>query len=160
MTPQNNLWQSFSEGLKYYTELSDFGDNAFGFIYKIQHKTSKRYYIGKKVLFNNVKRKLTKKELAEQTGPGRKPTTEIVQKESNWKDYWGSSKDFLEYVKSEGQDKFERKILYIVPTKKLLTYYETKAQMENNCLENPLCYCDNILGKFYRKDFPLPKLEE
>jgi hypothetical protein len=152
----DNCWIYFDPNtIKYYTSIEDF-DGAFGFIYKIQHKESKRYYIGKKVLQNNITKKLTKKQLADQSGRGRKPTTEVIQKESNWKNYWGSSKDFLEYIKQEGEDKFERKILYVVPTKKLLTYYEIKAQMENNCLENPLCYCDNINGKFFRKDFLVP----
>ena len=30
---------------------------------------------------------------------------------------------------------------------------EVKAQMESSCLQDNLCYCDNILGKFFRRDF-------
>ena len=154
MNTNNNMWFSFkNDGLKYYTELTDFPEGTFGFVYKITHAESKRYYIGKKVLFHNIKKKLTKKELQEQTGPGRKPTTKVVQKESDWKEYWGSSKEFSEFRKNHLLDEYKKEILYIVPNKKLLTYYEVKAQMDNNCLQNELCYCDNILGKFFRKDF-------
>ena len=149
-----NMWFTFKQGtMTYYNELTDFPQDTFGFVYKITHKESKRYYIGKKVLFHNIKKKLTKKELLEQTGPGRKPTTKVIQKESDWKNYWGSSKEFLEYKKGKDDSEFTKEILYIVPNKKLLTYYEVKAQMENNCLQSELCYCDNILGKFFRKDF-------
>ena len=42
-----------------------------------------------------------------------------------------------------------------VPNKKLLTYYETKHLFINNVLEDSYSahINDNILGKFYRKDF-------
>ena len=114
---------------------------------------SKRYYIGKKFLYHSIKKKLTKKEIAEQTGPGRKSLTKTIQKESDWKSYWGSSKEFLELVKRYPEEEFKKEIIYIVANKKLLTYYEVKAQLENNCLQDSLCYVDNVLGKFYKKDF-------
>ena len=90
-----NLWTSFfGEGLKYYNELKDFGEDSYGFVYKITHEPSKKFYIGKKILQNNVKHKLTKKQLAELSGPGRKPKTETLQKESNWK----RTKEYLRMV--------------------------------------------------------------
>ena len=49
---------------------------------------------------------------------------------------------------------FTRSILKIVPSKKLLTYFETKYQMVYQVLEKPdEFFNDNILGKFYTKDF-------
>jgi hypothetical protein len=112
-------------------------------------------YIGKKSLFHNVKRKLTKKELAEMPiTRGRKVTTEVVQKESDWKTYHGSAKPILELLKTGKQDEFKREILHFVNSKKLLTYYECKYLFKYGVLENPLEYFnDNILGKFYTKDF-------
>jgi hypothetical protein len=76
------MWYEFKNDLRYYNTISDFPENSVGFVYKITHKTSNRYYIGKKILFNNTKQKLGKKELLEQTGRGRKPLTKIVTKES------------------------------------------------------------------------------
>ena len=56
---------------KVINSLEDFPQDTFGFIYIVTHKPSGKSYIGKKSLFHNIKKKLTKKELAEQTGPGR-----------------------------------------------------------------------------------------
>jgi hypothetical protein len=135
-------------------KIEDFPQDAFGFIYITTHKPSGVSYIGKKSLYHNVKRKLTKKELAEQTGRGRKPTTQVVQKESDWKTYYGSAKPILEILKDGKHDEFTREILQIVNNKKLLTYYECKYLFTYGVLEHPLEYFnDNVLGKFYSKDF-------
>ena len=135
-------------------KIEDFPQDAFGFIYINTHKPSGVSYIGKKSLYHNVKRKLTKKELAEQTGRGRKPTTQVVQKESDWKTYYGSAKPILEILKQGKHDEFTREILQIVNNKKLLTYYECKYLFTYGVLEHPLEYFnDNVLGKFYSKDF-------
>lgn len=135
-------------------EIEDFPQNTFGFIYIVTHRPSGKSYIGKKVLYHNVKKKLTKKELAEQTGPGRKSATKVVAKESDWKTYYGSAKPILELIKEGKQEEFTREILQLVPTKKLLTYYECKYLFEYGVLENPEAYFnDNILGKFFTKDF-------
>jgi hypothetical protein len=135
-------------------KLEDFPQDAFGFIYITTLKPSGVSYIGKKSLYHNVKRKLTKKELAEQTGRGRKSTTQVVQKESDWKTYYGSAKPILEILKDGKHDEFTREILQIVNNKKLLTYYECKYLFTYGVLEHPLEYFnDNVLGKFYSKDF-------
>ena len=134
--------------------IEDFPQDTFGFIYIVTHKPSGKSYIGKKSLFHNIKKKLTKKELAEQTGPGRKSTTKVVAKESDWKTYYGSAKPILELIKEGKQQEFTREILQLVPNKKLLTYYECKYLFINGVLENSQIYFnDNILGKFFTKDF-------
>jgi hypothetical protein len=127
---------------------------TYGFIYITIHEPSGKSYLGKKVLYHNVKKKLTKKELAEQTGRGRKPTTVTTQKESDWKTYYGSAKPILELIKQGKQKDFSRKILCMVNNKKLLTYYECKYLFQLGVLENSDEWInDNILGKFFRKDF-------
>ena len=134
--------------------IEDFPQDTFGFIYIVTHKPSGKSYIGKKSLFHNIKKKLTKKELAEQTGPGRKSATKVVVKESDWKTYYGSAKPILELIKGGKQEEFTREILKLVPNKKLLTYYECKYLFKYGVLEYPLEYFnDNILGKFFSKDF-------
>jgi hypothetical protein len=85
---------------------------------------------------------------------GRKVTTEVVQKESDWKTYYGSAKPILEMLKAGEHDDFTREIIQFVFNKKLLTYYECKYLFKYGVLEHPLEYFnDNILGKFYTKDF-------
>jgi hypothetical protein len=135
--------------------IEDMPVGTYGFIYMTTHISTGVSYIGKKSLFHNVKRKLTKKKLAEMPiTRGRKVTTEVVQKEFDWKTYHGSAKPILELLKAGKQDEFKREILHFVNSKKLLTYYECKYLFKYGVLENPLEYFnDNILGKFYTKDF-------
>ena len=129
----------------------------FGFVYEIKNKVTGRSYIGKKVFWNNTKKKLTKTEIAQQTGPGRKPTTKIVTKESNWLNYWGSNKELLSDIKELGQENFERRILKLCKTKKEQTYWEMAFQCKMDVLIGNY-YNDNCLGKFFRKDFAENKL--
>jgi hypothetical protein len=134
--------------------LEDLPQDTYGFIYISIHQPTGKSYIGKKSLFHNVKKKLTKKQLVEQTGRGRKPTTEIIQKESDWKTYYGSAKPILDLLKEGKQEEFTREILQLVPNKKLLTYYECKYLFMLGVIEKQDGYFnDNILGKFFRKDF-------
>ena len=139
---------------KVINSLEDMPQDTFGFVYIVTHKPSGISYIGKKSLFHNIKKKLTKKELEEQTGPGRKSATWVVVKESDWKTYFGSAKPIMELIKGGKQEEFTREIIQIVNNKKLLTYYECKYLFKYGVLEHPLEYFnDNILGKFYTKDF-------
>ena len=134
--------------------LEDLPQDTYGFIYIVTHSPSGKSYIGKKSLHHNVKKKLTKKQLAEQTGRGRKSTTEVIQKESDWKTYYGSAKPILDLIKEGKQEEFTREILQLVPNKKLLTYYECKYLFMLGVIEQQDGYFnDNILGKFFRKDF-------
>jgi len=135
-------------------KIEDFPENTFGFIYKTTHIPSNRSYLGKKSLYHNIKKKLTKKELNEQTGPGRKSLTKQIQKESDWKIYYGSAKPILELIKEGKQKEFTREILQLVSNKKLLTYYECKYLFSYGVLESPeQWFNDSILGKFYTIDF-------
>lgn len=135
--------------------IEDFPTNTFGFIYITTHTPTGKKYLGKKSLHHNVKKKLGKKELAEQpVTRGRTSTTKQIIKESDWKTYYGSAKPILELIKLGKQKDFDRKILCIVPNKKLLTYYECKYLFQLGVLENSNDWInDNILGKFFRKDF-------
>jgi hypothetical protein len=135
--------------------ISDFPNDTFGFVYRIIHIPSGKAYIGKKVLQHTRKVKLTKRELKEYEGVvGRRPAYRLAVKESDWKTYWGSNKYMKKLYEEEPKENFERQILICVPTKKLLTYYEVKYQMVYQVLEYPdEFYNDNILGKFFTKDF-------
>jgi hypothetical protein len=138
------------------TNLNDFPKDTFGFIYIVKNTETNKSYIGKKVLYHNKKVKLGKKEVAELTGVGRKPTTKIVTKESDWETYYGSNKEVMQLIKEGKQSLFTRTIIKLAPNKKLLTYYETQALFTYKVLEYPESfYNDNILGKFFTKDFTL-----
>lgn len=135
-----------------YDSVDKFPEKCIGFVYRITSEKTGRFYIGKKSLFSNTKKKLTKKELAELTGPGKKPTKKIVTKESNWKDYWGSNKQLLEDIKLGEKESFRREILKFCFNKKQLTYWEMHYQCINSVLLTSKSYNDNILAKFFTKD--------
>jgi len=138
-------------------DISHFPNNTYGFIYKITHIPTNKSYIGKKVLYHNKKIKLTKKDLELYEGVvGRRPSYKLAIAESDWKKYWGSNKTLLELLKTELKENFKREILITCPNKKLLTYYETQTLFVYRVLEEPdLYFNDNILGKFFRKDFDI-----
>ena len=125
----------------------------FGFVYKITNLTNSKFYIGKKYFYHTSNVKLGKKELAAlPVTRGRKSTTKQVIKESDWRSYWGSSKELQQDVKELGAEMFECIILKLCRDKKELTYYELHYQCTNECLLSYDSYNDNILGKFFRKD--------
>ena len=148
------------------TDIKDMPEGTYGFIYETLHKPSGLKYIGKKVLYFERNKRLGKRALAalkeERKAKGiggRVPLKQKVITESDWKDYYGSHPTILKYVK-ESKDlrkDFERKILDYVPNKKLLTYFECKHLFINEVLEtfSHQYINDNVLGKFYRKDFEL-----
>ncbi len=139
------------------SSISDFPDNTFGFVYRVVHKPTGKAYIGKKVLYFNRKVKLTKKDLKLYEGVvGRKPSYKLAIKESNWQTYWGSNKLLKEVMDLEPKENFERHVIKTAPNTKVLTYYETKYQFIHQVLEKPDEYFnDNILGKFFTKDFDI-----
>ena len=140
---------------KVVNSIDDFPTDTFGYIYIVTHIPSGISYLGKKSLYHNVKRKLTKKELAEMpVTRGRKVLTEVVKKESDWKTYFGSAKPILALIKDGKQEEFTRQILQLAPNKKILTYLENKFLFSYSVLENPdKWYNDNIQGRFFTKDF-------
>jgi hypothetical protein len=145
------------------TSIKDMPEGTYGFIYEVIYKPTDVRYIGKKVLYFERNKRLGKKALkalqeerSKQGLRGRTPTKQKVITESDWKDYFGSQKEILTLSKKDNSSKnWEKRILQFVPSKKLLTYYETKYLFEKGILENKYSahINDNILGKFFRKDF-------
>jgi len=136
-------------------------DGTYGFIYQVTHLPSNRKYIGKKVLYFERNVRLGKKELvalkeerkAKGIG-GRPPAKKKVVKESDWKTYYGSQTEIKELVKDGKESDFKREILKFVDNKKHLTYFECKYLFIYEVLENNNEYInDNILAKFYSRDF-------
>lgn len=126
--------------------LEDFPPDTYGFIYEVLHKPTQKRYLGKKVLlFNRTLPPLK----------GTKKKRKVI-KESDWKTYYGSHEVIKKLIKEGKKEEFDRTILQCVSSKKLLTYYETKFLFIKEVLEphDENCYInDNILAKFYRKDF-------
>ena len=69
-------------------------------------------------------------------------------------DYTTKFNTLIELVQTESLENFKREILILCPSKKLLTYYETQALFTYRVLEEDnKWFNDNILRKFFRKDF-------
>ena len=123
--------------------IEDMPKDSFGFIYEVIHKPTGQKYLGKKVLQFNRKLPPLK---------GQKRKRKVV-KESDWRTYYGSHQTIKTLIKEGKQEEFSREILQFVPTKKLLTYFECKYLFIKEVLEHGEYINDNILAKFYRKDF-------
>ena len=134
-----------------FNTIEDFPSQAIGFIYKITNIATSKFYIGRKVLYNNTSKTLTKKEIAEWNKPGRVPRKRKIVKESDWLSYHGSNKLLNLERKEFGDDIFTREIIQLCFSKKQLTYYEVYWQMYYKVLHID-SYNDNIQGRFYRKD--------
>jgi len=122
----------------------DIGD-FFGFVYCITNLKSGRKYIGRKYFVQKRKPR----------GGGRRRTSE-----SDWKKYYGSSKELNDDRKCLGEDtNFKREILSLQRTQGRVNYEETKQLFLNNVLQEilddgtPAYYNSNILGRYYKKDY-------
>jgi hypothetical protein len=137
---KTNMWKYKNKIIE---SIDDIPKNTFGFIYEVIHNPTGDKYLGKKVLQFNRKLPPLK---------GQKRKRKVV-KESDWKTYYGSHQTIKQLLKEGKQEEFSREIIQFVPTKKLLTYFECKYLFIKEVLEHGEYINDNILAKFYRKDF-------
>ena len=143
------MWKYNGEEI---TDIDQFPEGTFGFVYRVLNKKTSKAYIGKKVLYHSLKKKLTKKELAEIEGQGRRPSFRLVVKESDWKQYRSSNKQVQEWFKDKENDQLELRILRFCSNTKSLTYYELQEQFAHDVLGDKRALNDNLLGKFFRRD--------
>lgn len=86
----------------------------YGFVYQITNKITGKKYIGRKYFTGKRKGK-------------RVP--------SDWKKYYGSSKDLQADVLEHGKQNFSRAILSLHESRGDTNFYEVKTQIERNVLE-------------------------
>ena len=114
----------------------------YGFIYEIECLENSKLYLGRKYF--------TKAGTKQVKGKKRK-----TRKESDWKDYYGSSPRMLEDVEKFCKDKFVRRIVRLCKPRGEPNYWEAKLQFANEVLESDKYYNDNILVKFTRRNIGL-----
>ena len=123
----------------------DILDN-YGFIYCLTDVTNNRKYIGRKYFWSvrtvkkvNNRRKKNKSE-------------------SDWKNYYGSSKTIHEIIEQHGKERFKREILSLHKTKGDVNYNEVKAQFKLDVLEavdesnQRLYYNENIANRYFYRN--------
>jgi hypothetical protein len=120
---------------------------AIGFIYKVTNIKTGKFYIGRKVVSNTRKTRISKREKAQ---TGTRKTFKYVTKESDWKTYTGSSKELSADIK-KAKGNFKKEILEYCCNKKYLAYAELSHQIKNDVLKGN-SYNGNILGRYYRRD--------
>lgn len=151
------MWKYKDKEVK---SISDLPEQSYGFVYEVTYLPTGKKYLGKKVLYFERNIEIGKRELQElkeerkkEGISGRPPKKKKVIKESDWKTYYGSQKEIRELVKTSKPEDFKREILFPAKDKKHLTYLETKLLFSKSVLETEEYLNDNILGKFYSKDF-------
>ena len=107
-----------------------------GFVYLITNTETGKRYIGRKFFYSRRKPPKTKKNA--DTKRRR------VTKESDWRDYWSSSKILQEEVTTNGQDKYTREILVLCKTQGDCNRMETKLLWMWDVLEDDNFYNDSI----------------
>lgn len=109
-----------------------------GMVYLLENTENGRLYVGKK-FFHKKKTYQVKKKKKKKT----------VQ--SDWKDYYGSSKELLEDIEKVGKDKIKRTVLHLCKSKTQCSYYEMKEQVEREVLLREDYYNGFIGGKISGK---------
>lgn len=108
-----------------------------GFVYIITDIKNNKKYLGRKY-FTSKRKPAGKKRR--------------VTKESDWQNYYGSSKLLQEEVKTHGIENFKREILAFGKTRGDVNFLETKYLFYFNVLDSGRWYNENILGKYHKKN--------
>ena len=112
-----------------------------GFVSQITELNTGKKYIGKKFFWKP-------KTLPKTKTRKRRVKTRV---ESDWKSYYGSSKEVQQIVEDKGSDSFKREILRLCKTKGECSYYEAKLQFEFDVLLRDDYYNEFIGCKIHSK---------
>jgi hypothetical protein len=105
-------------------------DEYEGFVYLITNLTDNKKYIGKKLARFKTSKPPLKGKKNRRRG----------NKESDWRDYWGSSDRLQADVENIGKDNFTREILYFCTSRAEMSYLEAKEQFDRRVLETDEYY--------------------
>lgn len=105
-------------------QLDELPRGCEAFVYLITNKKNGKKYVGKKL----TKFKTTKPPLKGKKNKRR------GTKESDWREYWGSSDNLKEDIEKYGEDNFIREILHLCPSRGVASYLEAKEQFDRKVL--------------------------
>lgn len=120
-----------------------------GFVYIIDNITTGKKYVGKKLFFSSKTKQVK----------GRKKKTKV---ESDWRTYYGSSKEVVAEVERYGEANFVRTILHLCVTKAECNYWELYEQVVRKAILDPTYHNHQIwvrvnrnhLGRLIREQYP------
>ena len=104
--------------------IDELPEGCEAFVYLITNKTNGKKYIGKKL----AKFKTSKPPLK-----GKKRKRKGT-KESDWRDYWGSSDNLKNDIELYGEENFTREILHVCPSRGVASYLEAEEQFKREVL--------------------------
>jgi len=109
-----------------------------GMVYLLENTENGRKYVGKKFFHRNKSYQVKKKKKKKRV-------------ESDWKDYYGSSKELLADIEKIGKNKIKRSVLHLCKSKTQCTYYEMKEQVDREVLLREDYYNGFVGGKINGK---------
>ena len=112
-----------------------------GFVYLITELDTDKKYIGKKNFWRP-------KTLPKNSKRTRRIKTRV---ESDWRSYYGSSKEVQILVERKGASNYKREILILCKTKGEMSYYEAKLQFKHDVLLRDDYYNEFIGCKIHSK---------
>ena len=115
--------------------------NYAGFVYVITDLSNQKKYIGKKLFWKIEKKRPLKGRVNKRH----------IKKDSDWKDYFGSSETVQMLVEQHGRERFKREIIRLCKTKGEMTYFEMKEQIDKKVLFDDKYYNEFIGGKIHAK---------
>ena len=119
----------------------EFLEEYQGFVYCLTEVSTGKKYIGKKFFWKPKTLPVTKKRK-------RRVKTRV---ESDWRKYYGSSKEVQQLLELKGSDNFKRVILRLCKTKGECSYFEAKYQFDNDVLLRDDFYNEFIGCKIHSK---------
>lgn len=122
-------------------EFNETPEEFQGFVYMVTELDTGKKYIGKKFFWKPKVLPVTKTRK-------RRVRTRV---ESDWRDYYGSSKEVQALVESKGKNNYKREILRLCKTKGECSYYEAKYQFQFDVLLSDEYYNEFIGCKIHSK---------
>jgi len=116
-----------------------------GFVYLITELDTDKKYIGKKNFWRP-------KTLPKNSKRNRRVRTRV---ESDWRDYYGSSKEVQQLVEDKGKENYSREILHLCKSKGTMSYYEAKIQFQYDVLLSDEYYNEFIGCKIHSRHLKL-----
>ena len=113
--------------------LKEAPDNYFGFVYLITNIKSGKKYIGRKYFGTTRRVKVAGKK-----------RRKVVRKDSNWREYTGSSKVLNRDIENLGKNNFRFEILIMGETKGQVNYLEENIQHRLQVIIDDTYYNDCI----------------
>ena len=117
-------------------------EKYIGFVYLITNNLNQRKYVGKKLFWFSKTR----------TIKGKKKKEKVF---SDWKEYWSSSEELKQDVKTLGESNFTREILYLCMNKGTMSYLELREQIDRRVLETNDYYNAFVGGKIHKTHIKL-----